>query len=101
MAKRNLRRKGYILLTYPNQSLPLKEVKAGAQAGQEMETGTEAENLEEWCLLVCSTWPAFLYFSESPTNHSGLGPPASVFNQENAPTDLPMGPLDGPYSTTQ
>lgn len=31
------------------------KTKAGAQAGRESETGTEAETVDERCLLVCSS----------------------------------------------
>lgn len=51
-----------------------------------------------YSLLACSSrlaQPIFLYSPELPAKsgiaHSGLGPPTSVTNQENAPTGLPIG----------
>ena len=46
-------------------------------------------------------WPAFSYLSyisqdhlhKGGTAHSGLGPPTSIINQENAPKGLPTGSL--------
>lgn len=64
--------------------------------GRNLEVGAEAEAIEELRLLVCSTrrpscyLPLFTDAMEDPlprdgTTHSGMGPPMSIINQENAP----------------
>ena len=57
MPKRNLGQgseQRVISLTFPHHGSPLKEVKAGTQE-RNLETGTEAEVMEEYCLLALST----------------------------------------------
>lgn len=55
----------------------------------------EAESREEGWLLACFSWLAKLPFSidiqgKDGSTHSGLGPPISISNLKNAPTDMPI-----------
>ena len=49
----NLGREGFIWLTYLDNSSKLREVKAGTQ-GRNLEAGTEAETVQELCLLAAT-----------------------------------------------
>jgi hypothetical protein len=65
--------------------------------GTGLKAGAEAETMKECCLLACSPWLAqlaFLYNPGSPVC-SGLDPPTSTINHENALTDLPVGQSEG------
>jgi hypothetical protein len=53
LAKNNLGRKGLIWLTFLHHHPSLKETRSGIQ-GKNMEPGTNAVTMEEWCLLDCS-----------------------------------------------
>ena len=46
---------------HPTASSPLREVRAGTQ-DRNLEAGTEAETMEEHCLLVCSARLSQIYF---------------------------------------
>ena len=66
----------------------LKEVGAGTQS-RNLEAETEAEVMEERCLLACSSWLCSTCFPISPclggaTAHSGQGPLTSITNQKYA-----------------
>jgi hypothetical protein len=67
----------------------IKGGKAGVQ-NRNMETGTEAETMEEHYLLACPLCLAqfdFLYptyLTMDGTTHNELGPPPPIINQENA-----------------
>jgi hypothetical protein len=66
--KSYLGREGFISSYTSMSQFTIKEVRAGAQ-GRNPEAGTEAEAMEECCLLDCSPWlsqRAYLYSSESP-----------------------------------
>lgn len=63
--------------------------------GRNLEIDTEAEAMEECCLLVSSLWLfqfALLYtpgpLDQGSTSHSNLGPLTSILNKETVPTDL-------------
>lgn len=45
-------------LDHPGHSSSLREAKAGTQTGRSLETGTDAETMEEHCLRICSCWLA-------------------------------------------
>ena len=49
----NLKRQEFISFTHQHQIPSLKKVMAGTQ-GQNLRAGTEAEAMEEACLLACS-----------------------------------------------
>lgn len=57
----------------------------------------EAMTMEEYCLLACSQAHEFTYLCyiaqtylpRNDTTQSGLGPLASIINQEYATTDMP------------
>lgn len=77
--------KGFFGFKCLNHSLPLRELK---QELKRQETSRMSAYWFSWLFQR-----AFLYtWDQLPrggTAHSGLGPPASIFNQEN--TDLPTG----------
>ena len=83
---------GKRLLVSGLQSIP-KEARAGTR-GRNVEAETEAEAMEECCLLAClwlaSGFLSYFYYTtqdhlpRDATTHSGLGP-LSTNNQENAP----------------
>jgi len=62
----NLRRKGLTGLTLPHCSPSLKEIRTRTQTGQKEEVGTDAEVLEECCLLACSSTQAQPAFLQTP-----------------------------------
>jgi hypothetical protein len=53
MTKSNLGRKEFIWLTHPCHSPSLKETKEGRNQERNPEEGTEAETMEDGCLLAC------------------------------------------------
>lgn len=90
MTKRSMGREGLIRFTYANLSPSPMNAK----------TGTKAEGMEEWHLLACSPWPVHFLITTKMLargyrTHSKLGPPTSIFNnnntKENASTDFPTG----------
>lgn len=54
MTKGRLERKVFICLTLPYPNSLVKEFRTGAQTGQGVESGSEAEAMEGCCLLSCS-----------------------------------------------
>jgi hypothetical protein len=56
MTKKQLERKGFIMLTLPHCCSSTKEVRTGTQEGQK--AGTDAEAMEECSLLACFPWLA-------------------------------------------
>lgn len=88
MAKSNLRSKRFI----PSYNLqPITEEVRAETLRQELE--------QRLCMnvLYWLAWFAFLYtpcLSGDGTTLSGLAPPTSSVNQENAPTGLPTGQSD-------
>jgi hypothetical protein len=52
MTKSNLGRQKFIWLTLVGHSPSFREIKAGTE-GMNLEAGTEAETIEEHCLLAC------------------------------------------------
>ena len=62
-----------------------------------LEAGTEAEVIEDCCLLARSA--CFFIQKRQPaeggTFDISLGPSTSTLNQENIPTDITMGQSDG------
>lgn len=77
----------------------LREANTEAQ-GKKLEAGTEAEVMEEPCLLTCFSWlaqPPSLSQVHPPrggTTYSVLGPPTPISDGENAPTDMFKGQSD-------
>ena len=101
MAESNFRRKGFIWLTFPDHSPNMREARTGAP-GRKLEAETEAEPIEECCLLACSPWlvgPAFLYKAEPLAQEcitcTGLDHPTSGSDRDKTPTDLPTGQSHG------
>ena len=60
MTKKQVGRKGFILLTLPHCCSSPKEVRTGIQAGQE--AGADTEAMEGWYLLACFPWLVQLAF---------------------------------------
>lgn len=67
---------------------------------QEPKEGTKADTTKELCLPACSgsqSASSLSYTIDGParddTTHSGLGPAASISNQENSPTNVPTANL--------
>lgn len=100
MTQRTWERKGFVWLTLSYHSPSLRE------AMQELKAGTWRRERKQ------SRWGSTVYWlapgdwlsllvprrtacPEDDTTHSGLSPPSSIMNQENAPTDLPKGLADG------
>ena len=92
--------KGFSLLTglYHSSS---KEVRAGTQGGNP-EAGTEAEVMEECCLLACFPWLAQLAFLKTTTqnhrpkggaSHYGLSLLTLIINQEKFPPLFAYKPI--------
>lgn len=86
-AKTNLRRKGYILA--------YSSVIKGSQcrnSSRNLEVGAEAQTLEEHCLLDCSSNLCSVqdYLPRDGTSNSGLSPPTSLINSENASQTSPI-----------
>lgn len=54
MAKRNLRRKGLLNPLLPGNSTLLREVKQKLKQNKNLEAMTQAEAMNECCLLACS-----------------------------------------------
>lgn len=101
MTKSNSRKKGFD--SSYNTQVTLHHC---GKSGQALKAGTEAEALEEHCLLACSSWhsqPAFLqnHQHRGGTFHSGLDPPTSIIKQENTPTNLSTGQSYGGIFTTK
>lgn len=88
MTKSNLGKKGFIWFTLLRHSPTLKGVSEGTP-GRDLETGTDAEGMEEHGLLACSL-PA-----QHGTTRSGLDPPTP----RRCPTDGPTGQSDGGSSS--
>lgn len=70
----------------------------GGNKGRNLEIGTEAETVEEHCLLHCSyDFLNYLLYIDKIillrdfSSHGGLDPPKSSSAQENAPTDITTG----------
>lgn len=91
-----LGRKEVIWYIFPAFSLPLSEIR------QDSSRSRGRKHLKEHSLLAGP--PAGLnllfYVSMDPlarasTTYSGLGPPTSIINKENIPTDMPLGHPDG------
>ena len=68
--------KGFLWLT--GHCPPSKEVRVGTEA--------EARSAANWLFYrPCSAWFPIQLSALGSTAHSGLGPPISIINQENAP----------------
>ena len=91
MTKTNLGEKGFIL-SYNFQVRHHEWMKSQQELkyGWNLEAGTEAEAIEESCLLSSTSWLACLAFLykdhqlQGVTALSDLGPHKSIINQENA-----------------
>lgn len=60
-------RKGFICLTCLHHSPPLMKIKTGTHSSRNLESGTEAQDLGEHCLLVRSPWlVAFIVHNPEP-----------------------------------
>ena len=66
MTKKQLGRKGFIWLPFPDHSPSLKEVRIGTQTGLEPMAGADAEFVEGCCLLAFFTWLAQPSFLKNP-----------------------------------
>jgi hypothetical protein len=83
---------GRVCFSYISRQQSISE---GSQ-DRNLESGAEAEAMEGCYLLACSPWlpqPNFYtiqgHLPMGSTSHNWLGPPRSIFKQENTPTDLP------------
>lgn len=83
MIRSNLGRKGFISAYSPSR----RKVRAGAEI-RNPEAGTEADAVEGFCFLVCSSWLFSLLsyriqncLPRGGTTHNGLGLPTSIINQ--------------------
>lgn len=63
--------------------------------GGNLEAGTGAEAMEEYCLLACScglfslhSYSSQNYLTKGGKTYSELGPATSIINQDNAPKGL-------------
>lgn len=73
--------------------------KSGQELKAEPRDRTEAEAIEEHCLL-CGLLSLFSnttqdHMPDGGTTHCELGPPTLVINLKNAPINLPTGQYDG------
>ena len=69
------------------------ELRPGTQ-GRNLTAGTEAEAMEEFGLLPCSSWPAQSAFSYNPVPHAqGWHHPTPITNQENIQLTCPQACL--------
>lgn len=72
----------------------MKEAVVGTQ-GRKLEAGTEADDLEEHCLLVSSDLFSYLlktvqtHLPRAGIPHCGLGPHTSIHYLENVPSVRP------------
>ena len=73
------------LRTLRSWSISVREIRAGMQ-GRNLEGGTEAEIMEEWCLLACSACflIAELRTTSPKWHHPQLGSLTPITDQENA-----------------
>lgn len=91
-------------LTHP---IIVHQGSQGRNSRREPEAGTEAETMEQCCLLACSSWlaqsaPSYTilnHFLGNDTAHCGLGLPILIINGENVPTELTIGNDGGIFST--
>jgi len=63
VTKSNIGKKGFISLTILYNSSSLKEVRQELKLGRNLLPSSDAETMEEYCLIPCSFWlaqPAFL-----------------------------------------
>lgn len=59
------------------------------KSGWKSEAGSEAE-ATEYCLLACSLYQSAIYTTQYQQPSSGLGPPTSTINRENATQTCPQ-----------
>jgi hypothetical protein len=92
--KSNLERKEFIL------AYSLRSIVQGTQS-----RSPECQELKQRPWRSAAYWIAHLAVLYKPgpptqggTAHSSLGPPTSIINQEDAPTDLSTGQFDGTFS---
>lgn len=98
LAKNSLKRKGSIQLPHPCHNPAQKEDKVG----------TEAETMENHCLVDCVHGLLSLFSSatqeqlpRSGTTHRGFDTPTSTIKQENSPTEILTCQSEGSSSSTE
>ena len=68
---------------------------SGIQAGQDLDSKTEAKGMEECCFLASSLWD---HLPRNGTAHSELGPFVSLINKDNTLQACLQASLKGVFS---